>query len=113
MATWQTRDAEVMEPIFDYFDKERGKRPRTNCRTHGDQLVCGKCGICLRCSVDKQLAENLERCIEERHTFLNLFAPCKICQKVTFGYLETDSYCRCGSCNFHESLEAARRIKHR
>jgi hypothetical protein len=56
------------------------RKPRINCPTHGYTLICAKCRKCLSCIWDDGKAWQLEWCLKERHTFLNLWAPCKFCR---------------------------------
>jgi hypothetical protein len=56
------------------------RKPRSNCPRHGYTLICASCRKCLSCIWDEGKARQLEWCLKERHTFLNLWAPCKFCR---------------------------------
>jgi hypothetical protein len=101
----QNADAEYMQPIFDYLEDEERKKPRVNCPKHGEQLVCAVCRKCINCITEEQQADNLAYCRKERHTFLNLSAPCKYCRYERGGGIShSHSRTICGNCFLLECI---------
>jgi hypothetical protein len=97
----QNADAEFMQPILDRYAEQERQKPRIACPKHGTQLACDMCGKCIECDRANTKAENLAHCKRERHTFLNLSAPCNWCRTERgYGIMVTHNRSVCGWYNY-------------
>ena len=70
----------IINDILKRSEEAEARKPRINCPTHGNTLICASCRKCLSCIWEEGKASQLRWCLKRRHTFLNLGAPCKYCR---------------------------------
>ena len=96
----------IINDILKRSEEAEARKPRINCPTHGNTLICASCRKCLSCIWEEGKASQLRWCLKRRHTFLNLGAPCKYCrgQGGTSAVHTTDES-KCSPC-WHRDYDA-------